>query len=49
VPQDPKLLQYPFDPMRYIRRGPSGSARYRARRASQIGTALGRLSAVIQA
>ena len=26
VPQDPKLLQYPFDPMRYIRRGPSGSA-----------------------
>ncbi len=26
VPQDPKLLQYPFDPMRYVRRGPGGSA-----------------------
>ena len=26
VPQPPKLLQYPFDPMRYIRRGPSTTA-----------------------
>ena len=26
VPQQPKLLQYPFDPMRYVRRGPSGTA-----------------------
>ena len=35
VPQEPKILQYPFDPMRYIRRGPTGSALEKAYSQSQ--------------